>query len=105
MKWMSIHEMGGRMSCDLWALTMYDICKRWFMELKLWGWYEFDMRHERGWYQCGMIMIWDGVPYSRFENNELVWFGWEYARGEFWETVCDVYVYMCVCVCWICLID
>jgi len=76
MKWMSIHEMGGRMSCDLWALTWceYDICMSWFMELKWWVWYELDMRHERGWYQCGILMIWHGVPYSWFENNELVWF-------------------------------
>jgi len=44
------------------------------------------VRHEtwKGWYQCGMIRIWDGVPYSWFKNNELVWFGWEYERGELW---------------------
>jgi len=41
MKGMSIHEMGGRMICDLRALTWckYDICMRWFMELKWWVWY------------------------------------------------------------------
>jgi len=84
----------------------------WFMSSNLmWVWYMYEMihgiemmslvwvRHEtwKGWYQCGMIMIWDEVPYSWFENNELVWFGWEYERGELWETICDVYVYMCVC--------
>jgi len=43
-------------------------------------------------------MIWDRVPYSGFENNELAWFGWEYERGELWEIVWDVYVHiLCVC--------
>jgi len=84
----------------------------WFMSFNMrWAWYMYEMihgikmmslvwvRHEtrKGWYQCGMIMIWDGVPCSWFENNELVLFGWECERGELWGTVCDVYVYMCVC--------
>jgi len=65
------------------------------------------VRHEtwKSWYHCGMVMLWDGVPYSEFEKNELVWFGWEYERGELWETVYDVCVYICVYVCRICLID
>ena len=57
------------------------------------------IRHEtwKGWYQCDMVTIWDGVPYFGFENKELVWLGWEYEGDESWETVWDVCIYLCVC--------
>jgi len=44
------------MSCDLWVLTWceHDNCMRWFMKLKWWVWYEFDMRHER----VGIYVAW-----------------------------------------------
>jgi len=37
------------MSYDLWALTWceHDDCMKWFMKLKWWVWYEFNMRYER----------------------------------------------------------
>jgi len=59
------------------------------------------VRHEtwKGWYQCGMVMIWDEVPYAGFANTELAWFGWEYEGGELWETVWVVCVYICVYAC------
>jgi len=48
------------------------------------------VQHEtwKGWYQCGMVMVWDRAPYSGFENNELAWFGWEYERGGLREILC-----------------
>jgi len=82
----------------------------WFMSFNMmWVWCLYEMihgivmmslvwvRHEtwKCWYQCGMVMIWDGVPYSWFENNELVWFGWE--RGELWETcMWCICIYVCM---------
>jgi len=76
----------------MWVRHMYEMIHGIEMMSLVW------VRHEtrKGWYKCGMIMIWDKVPYSWFENSELVWFGWEYERGELWENVCDVYVYMCI---------
>jgi len=59
------------------------------------------VRHEiwESWYQCGMVMVWDRTPCSRFENYELAWFGWKYERGVLWEIVLHVYVYIYLRVC------
>jgi len=45
-EWFCMHEMVTlRFMSFTWC--EYDICMRWFMELKWWVWHEFDMRHER----------------------------------------------------------
>jgi len=45
------------MICDSWVLTWceHDVCMGWFMELKWWVWYGFDMRHE---WRLVMNMAW-----------------------------------------------
>jgi len=59
------------------------------------------VRHEiwEGWYQCGVVMVWDRTPCSGFKNYELAWFGWKYERGVLWEIVWSVYVYLYLHVC------
>jgi len=96
MNWVILYAWDGNV--EIYEFYMMRV---WYMyevihgiEMMSLAWVQYETW--KGWYQCGMIMIWDGVPYSWFENNELVWFGWEYGRGELWETVCDVYVYMCI---------
>jgi len=37
--------------------------------------------HEMVGYESGMVMIWDKIPYSWREDDELVWFDLEYKRG------------------------
>jgi len=57
------------------------------------------VRHEtrKGWYQCGMIMIWDGVPYSWFENNDvgMVWMGIR-KRGMMRNCMWCICIYVCM---------
>jgi len=37
--------------------------------------------HEMVGYESGMVMIWDKIPYSWMEDDELVWFDLEYKKG------------------------
>ena len=95
-EWFCMHEMVMLRFYEfymMWVRHMYEMIHGIEMMSLVW------VRQEtwKSWYKCGMIMIWNGVPYSWFENNELVRFGWEYERSELWENVCDVYVNRCVC--------
>jgi len=38
-------------------------------------------KHEMVDYESGMVMIWDKIPYSWMEDDELVWFDLEYKKG------------------------
>jgi len=94
--------VGWCMSCVLWVLTWceYDNCMRWYMKLKWWVWYEFDMRHER----VGINVAWwcyetkFHIPSSRKMN----WYGLAGNTKEVnYEKLYMMYVYVCR----ICLID
>ena len=90
--------VGWCMSCELWVLTSckHDNCMRWYMKLKWWVWYEFDMKHER----VGIIVAWwcyeteFHIPSSRKMN----WYGLAGNTKEVnYEKLYMMYVYIFVC--------
>ena len=85
-----------RWNCDSWVLTWceHDVCMGWFVELKWWVWYGFDMRHEwRLVNEYGMVSVWNTLLHSRFVKHEWNGFNMEYKWG--WIVKVDMrYIHM-----------
>jgi len=73
-----------RWNYDSWVLTWgeHDVCMGWFMGLKWWVWYSFDMRHEWGWInECGMVSVGNTLLHLWLVKDEWNGFNMEYKWG------------------------
>jgi len=85
-----------RWSYKSWVLIWgeHDVCMRWFMELKWWVWYGFDMRHEWRWInECGMVLVGNTFLHLWFVKNEWNGSNMKYKWG--WIVKVDmIYIYI-----------